>query len=60
MRNGGLDPALGDIAMRCLCRAPADRYQAAKCLLADLEAWEPLQTESVQGDDAAGLVLTVA
>lgn len=49
--NLDADAALGDIVMRCLCRDSAERYQDAKSLLADLEAWEPL--DSVRGDDAA-------
>ena len=39
--NLDADATLGDIVMRCLCRDPADRYQDAQSLLADLEAWRP-------------------
>ncbi len=42
--NFDVDPALGDIVMRCLNRDPEKRPSDAQALLSDLEAWPPSGT----------------
>lgn len=51
--NLDVDGPLGDIVMRCLCRNPADRYQDAQSLLADLEEWKPQPTKAANNGNPA-------